>query len=175
MFWDGQAPLSGPAFWEVVLAKPAEAIDIAEILARVPQRIHEVMEQFAESTPGHPALIEDRVTWSYRELQRAVGQIAVALHSLGIRPGDRMMIVSENCIALAGLLLAASRIDAWAIVVNPRLSPRELDQIRDHSGARRAFFTAGVSKEAASHAARYEATIGHIGPLNVDIGALNET
>ena len=52
-----------------------------------------------------------------------------------------MMIVSENCIALAGLLLAASRIDAWAIVANPRLSARELDQIRDHSGARRMFFT----------------------------------
>jgi len=173
--WHRQAPLSGPAFWEVVLTKPAEAIDIAEILARVPQRIHEVMEQFAESTPDHPALIEDTVTWSYRELHHAVGQIAVALHSLGIRPGDRMMVVSENCIALAGLLLAASRIDAWAIVVNPRLSPRELDQIRDHSGARRALFTVGVSKEAASHAARHEATVGRIGPLdNIGIGALNE-
>ena len=54
-----------------------------------------------------------------------------------------MIIVSENCIALAALLLAASRIDAWAIVANPRLSPRELDQIRDHSGARRMFFTVG--------------------------------
>jgi long-chain acyl-CoA synthetase len=175
MFGDRQAPRSGPAFWEVVLAKPAEAIDIAEIIARIPHRIHEVMDQFAEETPDYPALVEDAVTWNYRELHHAVRQIAVALQSLGIRPGDRMMIVSENCIALAGLLLAASRIDAWAIVVNPRLSLRELDQIRDHSGARRVFFTAGVSKEAASHAARYEAAIGRIGPLNdVSVGALNE-
>src|SRR5712672_2088149 len=84
------------------------------------------------------------------------------------------MIVSENCIALAGLLLAASRIDAWAIVVNPRLSPRELDQIREHSGARRVFFTTAVSKEAASHAARYEATIGSVGPLSdIGIGTIN--
>ena len=65
-----------------------------------------------------------------------------------------MMIVSENSIALAALLLAASRIDAWVIVANPRLSPRELDQIRDHSGARRVFFTSAVSKEAATHAER---------------------
>src|SRR6202022_2651091 len=171
-----QAPWSGPAFWEVVLAKPAEAIDIAEILARVPHRIHEVMDEFSEATPDHPALVEDNTTWSYRQLHCAVRQIAAALQSLGIRPGDRIMIVSENCIALAGLLLAASRIDAWAIVVNPRLSPRELDQIRDHSGARRGFFTAGVSRGAASHAARYEATVGSIGPLrDIDIGALNET
>jgi long-chain acyl-CoA synthetase len=34
-----------------------------------------------------------------------------------------MMVVSENCIALTGLLLAASRLDAWAIVANPRLFP----------------------------------------------------
>jgi len=158
------------------LAEPAEAIDIAEILASLPPRIHQVMDQFAENTPHQPALVEDGATWSYRELQHAVRQVAAALQSLGIRPGDRMMIVSENCIALAGLLLAASRIDAWAIVVNPRLSPRELDQIRDHSGARRVFFTTGVSKEAASHAARHEATIGSIGPLSdIGIGALNET
>jgi long-chain acyl-CoA synthetase len=157
------------------LAKPAEAIDIAEILASLPRRIHGVIDQYAQATPNHPALVEDSATWNYRELHHAIRQIAAALQLLGIRPGDRMMIVSENCIALAGLLLAASLIDAWAIVVNPRLSPRELDQIRDHSGARRVFFTAGVSKEAASHAARYEATVGRIGPLDdVGIGALNE-
>ena len=76
-----------------------------------------------------------------------------------------MIIVSENCIALAALLLAASRIDAWAIVANPRLSPRELDQIRDHSGARRMFFTSEVSKEAAAHAQRYGAEVGPSEPL----------
>ena len=57
-----------------------------------------------------------------------------------------MIIVSENCIALAALLLATSRLDAWAIVANPRLSARELDEIRDHSGARRMFF-ASVFRE----------------------------
>ncbi len=85
------------------------------------------------------------------------------------------MIVSENCIALAALLLAASRIDAWAIVVNPRLSARELDQIRDHSGARRIFLTAAVSKEAQAHAARYDAPAAAIGPLrDIAITALND-
>src|SRR6202165_2920624 len=170
-----RAPPSGPAFWEAVVAKPVEAIDVAEILASLPRRIHQVMDQFAENTPDQPALVEDNTTWSYRELHCAVGQIAAALQSLGIRPGDRMMIVSENCIALAGLLLAASRLGAWAIVVNPRLSPRELDQIRDHSGARRVFFTAGVSREAARHAAPHGGATGHVGPLSdVGIGGLNE-
>src|SRR5260370_7678436 len=87
-----------------------------------------------------------------------------------------MIIVSENGIALAALLLAASRIDAWAIVANPRLSARELDQIRDHSGARRMFFTAAVSKEAAAHASRCEAEIRQLGPLKeIGVSALNDS
>src|SRR6202007_1797017 len=125
----------------------------------------QVIGQYVEQTPDQVALIEDGGSWTYRDLDRHLGEIAAELSALGIRAGDRMMIVSENSIALAGLLLAASRIDAWAIVANPRLSARELDQIRDHSGARRVLFTAAVSKEAAAHASRCGADIGSVGPL----------
>ena len=34
---------------------------------------------------------------------------------------------------------AASHREAWSVVVNPRLSAREVDLIREHSGARRPF------------------------------------
>src|SRR5258708_1526755 len=112
------------------------------------------MDRHVVEIPDHAALIEDGTVWSYRDLDRHRPDMARDLGSLGVRAGDRVMIVSENCIALAALLLAASRIDAWAIVCNPRLSARELDLIRDHSGARRMFFTDRVSKEAAAHASR---------------------
>src|SRR2546430_14528867 len=102
--------------------------------------------------------------------------MAAVLASLEIRAGDGMIIVSENCIPLAALLLARSRLDAWAIVATPRLSARELDQIRAHSGARRMFFTSGISKEAAAHASRYGAESQRIGPLlEVGVGPLNES
>ncbi|MHC2644991.1 AMP-binding protein [Bradyrhizobium liaoningense] len=78
--------------------------------------------------------------------------IASDLAALGVRAGDRMMVTSENCIALAGLLIAAIRLDAAAIVVNPQLSAREIDQIREHSVARRMFFSAAFSREASAHA-----------------------
>lgn len=134
------------------------------------------MDRFAAETPHRPALVEDSTVWSYGKLAESVPQIAAGLQSLGIRAGDRVMLVSENCIALASLLLAASKIDAWAIVVNPRLSARELDQIRDHSGTRRMFFTTAVSNEAAAHASRYGATLSEVGPLkDVCVTALNET
>ena len=90
-----------------------------EIAALLPRRMHEVMDRFVQDSPDHIALVEDGSAWSYRELDKHVGELARQLASLGVRAGDRMMIVSENCIALAALLFAASRLDAWAIVANP--------------------------------------------------------
>jgi acyl-CoA synthetase (AMP-forming)/AMP-acid ligase II len=157
------------------VADTRREFDVADILDGLPERLHDTMVRGVAETPDHPALIEDDRTWSYRQLADNVAQVAVSLLAMGIRPGDRMMVISENSIGLAALLLAASKINAWAIVVNPRLSPRELDQIRDHSGSRRMFFTAGVSAEAANHAQRVGAEIGRIGPLeNIGISALNE-
>src|SRR6266852_7304458 len=159
----------------LAVAELSETIDLDKIVAGLPNRIHQLADSYVAKSPDRVALLEDGASWTYRELDRSVKEVATVLGSLGVRAGDRIIIVSQNCIALAALLLAASRIDAWAIVANPRLSARELDQIRDHSGARRMFFTAAVSKEAASHAARYEATIGSVGPLSdIGIGALNE-
>jgi long-chain acyl-CoA synthetase len=147
----------------------------AVVLEELPNRIHEVIDRHVAATPDRVALIDDGGRLSYRELDRAVSGAGDALRAFGIRAGDRVMIVSENCIPLACLLFAASRLDAWAIVVNPRLSPRELDQIRDHSGARRVFFTSDVSKEAAAHAARWGADLQDVGPLHgIGVSALNE-
>ena len=149
--------------------------EAAEIVKALPKRIHEVMDPHIAATPERTALVDDRTTLTYRELDRAVQGTADALRALGVRAGDRMMLVSENSIPLACLLLAASRLDAWAIVVNPRLSPREINQIRDHSGARRVFFTAEVSEEAAAHATRYDAPARDVGPLSgIGVSALNE-
>ncbi|MET4293143.1 long-chain acyl-CoA synthetase [Bradyrhizobium sp. LB8.2] len=155
------------------MAGLSEAIDLDEIA--VPRRIHDVTADHAADAPDRIALVEGVVGWSYRDLDRRVSETAAVLSSLGVRAGDRMIIVSENCISLAALLLAASRIDAWAIVANPRLSARELDQIRDHSGARRMFFASDVSKEAAAHASRLGAENRQLGQLpNIGVGPLNE-
>jgi long-chain acyl-CoA synthetase len=160
----------------MAVAELSETIDLDEIVAGLPNRIHHVADSYVAKFPDRVALLEDGTSWTYRELDRSVKEIATVFGSLGVRAGDRMIIVNENGIALAALLLAASRIDAWAIVANPRLSPRELDQIRDHSGARRMFFTSKVSKEAAAHASRYGAESRQLGSLKqIGVGPLNES
>ena len=155
--------------------KSQQEISAAAILEGLPNRIHEVFDRHVAATPDRVALIEDGAALTYRELDRAVRATASALGDLGIRGGDRVLIVSENCIALSCLLFATSRLDAWAIVANPRLSPRELDQIRDHSGARRVLFTADISREALAHAERCSAPVQDVGPLkSIGVSALNK-
>ncbi|WFU85352.1 class I adenylate-forming enzyme family protein [Bradyrhizobium sp. CIAT3101] len=134
------------------------------------------MDRYVDATPDKLALVDDKASLTYRALDRTVAGVVEALGALGVRPGDRMLIVSENSIPLASLILAASRLNVWATVANPRLSARELDQIRDHSGARRVFLTADVSQEAAAHATRLNASVQDVGPLKgIGVTALNET
>jgi len=146
-----------------------------EILAELPDRISDVIKPFAQQSPDHPALVQDDVTWTYGDLVSIVAGTAVTLADYGVRPGDRVMIVSENSLALAAILLAASEIDAWSVVVNPRLSEREIDLIRDHSGARRVFYTIEVSDNARQHANRHGAAIATLDALGtLGVGPLNE-
>src|SRR5437762_987010 len=147
-----------------------------KILAELPDRISDVIKPFARHSPEHPALVQDDVTWTYAELAAVVADTALILKFYEVRPGDRVMIVSENSLELVALILAASQIDAWSVVVNPRLSAREVDLIREHSGARRVFYTIDVSDAARQHAERHDADIAvlrglgtlGVGPLNRD-------
>src|SRR5215467_12965194 len=145
-----------------------------KILAELPERISDVIKPFARQSPGHPALVQGNVTWSYSELAAVVADTALILKHYDIRPGDRVMIVSENSLALAALILAISEIDAWSVVVNPRLSAREIDLIREHSGARRVFYTVEVSDGARQHAERHDADIVALRALGtLGVGQLN--
>ena len=101
---------------------------VTKILEALPSRIHEVIDRHVAAKPDSVALVEDGETLTYRQFDRTVTGTANALRELGIRPGDRVLIVSENCISLACLLFAVSRLDAWGIVANPRLSPRAVSR-----------------------------------------------
>jgi acyl-CoA synthetase (AMP-forming)/AMP-acid ligase II len=89
----------------------------------------------------------------------AVRQSMALLRAQGLRPGDRVMLVNETGRAAVALLLAVMAIDAWAVIVNARLSAREIDAIATHCGARRLIFTVEVSEEAAAHARHRDAEV----------------
>src|SRR5437762_7371652 len=148
---------------------------ISEIVDTLPVRICDVVERWSESSPDQTALVEATGAWSYRELATVIAQTQAWLADAGIRPGDRVMIVCENCRSFVAILLAAAGLDAWPVLVNARLSAREIDEIRDHCGPRRVFYTTSVPPHASAHAKRHGAMITEVAGLGaVAIGALNE-
>lgn len=106
-------------------------------LATLPARIDDIVRIHAQRTPLASALVDGTRTWSYGELQQEVERQADRLRQLGVRAGDRVMLVSENCAAQVALLFAIARVDAWSVNVNVRLSEGELAAIRAHCTPRR--------------------------------------
>lgn len=149
--------------------------DTQRVIAGLPQRISHLIRPWVAQAPDRPALVEAGVTLTYGQFAERVAAARECLRGWGVRPGDRVMIVNENCLALAALLFAATDIDAWAVIVNARLSAREIDQIRDHAEPRRVFYTVSVSPQAAMHAERHGAEIVEVAGLNVAMGPLNAT
>src|SRR2546429_5687637 len=135
---------------------------IPDVLKTLPGRICDVVKPWAERSPDHPALVETAGTWTYRQLASVIADTQVWLQGLGVRPGDRVMIVCDNCRAFVAILLAAASLDAWPVLVNARLSAREIDEIRDHCGARRVFYTTSVSPHATAHARRHGAVFAAV-------------
>jgi long-chain acyl-CoA synthetase len=139
-------------------------------------RIHDVVTSWAEKAPGQIVLVESTGASTYGELATAISGTQSWLRDLGVRPGDRVMIVGENSRAFVTMLLATAALDAWPVLVNARLSAREVDQIREHSRARRVFYAVGASPQAADHAKQASALVEErsglgslaVGPLRED-------
>ncbi len=63
---------------------------------------------------------------TYAELNQRVGQLARALQSLGVCPGDRVVLVQRNGPAMFETLFACFRAGAAVVPVNVRLHPEEV-------------------------------------------------
>lgn len=149
---------------------------LSDLKAAMPARICDLPLRWAERSPDRIALETDtaRVTWA--GMAAAIDRLARLLAENSVRPGDRVMVVNENGIAAALLLFAIARLDAWASMVNARMSAREISTMAAFAGARRLIYTTGDSPAAAAHAEQAGAVVVHdpvagaiaIGPLNVD-------
>lgn len=110
---------------------------------------------------GNPALTaivdHDGTSFSHGDVSDMTDRLAGILESHGVRAGDRVMIVSENCATFAIAILAVCKLRAWITPVNARQSAEEIQAIFDHSGARCILFTPEASSISADHALRLKA------------------
>jgi long-chain acyl-CoA synthetase len=154
---------------------PEPIHNVADLLEGLPSRISDVVKPWAERLPDHPALTESSGTWTYKQLATAMSDALHWLADSGVKPGDRVLLVGENCRAFVVILLAVAALDAWPVLTSARLSARELDEIREHCGPRRTIYTTSVSTQAREHAKRHGAVAQDVANLgSVAIGPLNE-
>jgi long-chain acyl-CoA synthetase len=148
---------------------------LLEIVENLPSRISDVVKPWAVNTPDQPALVEATGAWTYGKLAKVIAETKDWLNASGVRPGDRVMILCENCRAFVAIWLAAIDLNAWPVLVNSRLSAQEVDQIRDHCGARLLIYMVNASVQAREHAKRHGASIYETDDLGqVGHGPLNE-
>ena len=77
--------------------------------------------------------------WSWQEIEERVTRAANGLLALGLKPGDRVGLFSDNSHQLAELYFALNKVGLIAVPVNPRSVRRELEFILHDVGARSLF------------------------------------
>ena len=100
--------------------------------------IGDLLKRIALNRPDKEAIvynyegeIKGRIT--YGELNRKANRFANALKERGIKKGDRVAIVSYNCIQYAIYMSALSKMGAWITPFNFALKSRELKLLINHS------------------------------------------
>lgn len=118
-------------------------------------RIHQLID--GKQASDLAVIDHDGACLSYGDLADAARAASASLGSYGVRPGDRVVVLAENCATYAVLILALSRLDAWIIPLNARATAQEVDTIIAHSGARCVICTTEASTAAQAHAERLSA------------------
>jgi malonyl-CoA/methylmalonyl-CoA synthetase len=122
------------------------------------QRIHEAFDAWLARDPARAFLHLPDGDVDFATLGRLAGALERELRDDGVRRGDRVLVVAENCPEHVALLIACSRVGAWSCGVNARMAPGEVAAFAETADARCVYFTAAVSSAAARHAERFGAT-----------------
>lgn len=143
-------------------------------------KVSDPIRTWIENTPDAPAVSDLSETLTYGAFGARIARLADHFRSLGIGPGDRLVVVGENSVPLATAILAASRVGAVAVLENARRAPKEVEAILAHCRPRRAVFVFADSKDAEAHAAGAGAEVmehpalGRFGLTGIDpAGALD--
>jgi acyl-CoA synthetase (AMP-forming)/AMP-acid ligase II len=94
-----------------------------------------LLAQTAALFPDRPGLVHGERTWTWREIDARVSAMVEALRSLGIGPGDRLLVLSRNNLPMFESCWVAFRLGAVWVPTNFRLMPPEVAWLGASSGA----------------------------------------
>jgi long-chain acyl-CoA synthetase len=96
------------------------------------QPLHKFLEAAADNAPKRTATVFYGSTLTYQQLEWQTNQFAHALHGLGVRPGDRVMVVLPNMPQMIVAYYAALKVGGVVVLPNPDADgPAIIGQIRE--------------------------------------------
>ena len=96
----------------------------------------QVLRANAKKFPETVALKDRSRGLTYPELDRRVNRLSNALLSMGLRKGDRVAVLLENCLEIVEVYLATAKTGLVIVPVNFRLVGREIEYIVNHSDSK---------------------------------------
>ena len=123
-------------------------------------------------TPDKPALIhgEGEVV-TYRQLADGTDRVSALLWHRGVRKGDRVAFLGENCPEFIQVLFGAAQLGAVFVPINTRLAPPEITHVLTDSGARVLIHDAALADRSAEGIAA--ARVAHVIATGEGDGALS--
>ena len=112
-------------------------------------------------TPDKPALIHgDGEIMTYRRLADGADRVSSMLWHRGVRKGDRVAFLGENCPEFIQVLFGAAQLGAVFVPINTRLAPPEITHVLTDSGARVLIHDVALADRIADGVA--EARVAHV-------------
>ncbi|MRG85955.1 long-chain-fatty-acid--CoA ligase [Salinibacillus xinjiangensis] len=108
-----------PWIKHVVKGNPIE-IEIPEI------SLVELLDESIKQYPDHTAITFYSQTFTYKQLQKFIRNVAASFHHLGVNKGDRIAIMLPNCPQYPISYFAAQMCGATVVQVNPMYKSAEL-------------------------------------------------
>jgi acyl-coenzyme A synthetase/AMP-(fatty) acid ligase len=118
--------------------------------------------------------LEPRAQLTFAQLDRACHRVGHLLAAHGVRPGDRVAVLSDNCAELVVLFLGILRYGAVVTALNVEVSLRNLPQILHDVEPRLVFWNRAAPAELASIVAAATEALS-FGPHGDDLFARLET
>jgi acyl-CoA ligase (AMP-forming) (exosortase A-associated) len=91
--------------------------------------LHDLLHNTLERDPGKPAIVDGDAEHTYEDLERESGSLGAALIDAGVGKGDRVGVLVEKSWEAIVSMLAASRIGAAYVNVNPLFKAPQIEYL----------------------------------------------
>ena len=88
--------------------------------------LHDLLRNCVERDPGKVAIVEGTSEYTYEALERQSNSLGAALQEAGVQKGDRVGVYLEKSWEAIVAMLAASRVGAAYVNINPLFKPPQV-------------------------------------------------